>query len=62
MFGSSQTNVPFTVDNNNLKIQTKIGTTRYATQSTAKMVVGLIKNPFHIGKFGSFRISVYDSE
>jgi hypothetical protein len=26
------------------------------------MVVGLIKNPFHIGSFGSFRISVFDSE
>jgi hypothetical protein len=31
MFGSSQSNVPFSVDNNNLKIQTKVGTTRYAT-------------------------------
>ena len=26
------------------------------------MVIGLVKNPIHVGTFGSFRISIFDKD
>lgn len=62
IFGSRSDGVGFFSDSTSMKFSTKEPTTNYAVSSIAKIIVEKIKNPAHIGTFGSFRITVYDKD
>ena len=62
LFGRRTSGVAFTLDSTNMKIETVEPTTRHAVSTIAKMSLAFIKNPVHIGTFGSFRISIYDED
>ena len=51
----------FTMDAKMMKIQTMEPTLKYGVNSIAKMVLKEIANPYHIGTFGSFRITIFDN-
>jgi hypothetical protein len=60
MFGSRTDGVPFVIDGGNMKLETVKGTRRYSTISVATIIVSKIKNPAHVGSYGSFSVKVYD--
>lgn len=62
IFGSRSDGVNFTTDSTSMKVVTLVPTERYSVISIAKIMIEKIKNPAHIGEFGSFRITVFDND
>ena len=60
LFGSRSDNVDFIIDSAAMKIETKQGTQRWSTVSSATIIISKIKNPAFVDAFGSFRIQVFD--
>ena len=60
IFGARNDGVNFTIDSTSMKVMTQEPTRQYAVVSMAKIIIEKIKNPAHIGTFGSFRIIIFD--
>jgi len=61
MFGSRNDNAAFIIDGLDLKVETEDPTVKYSVVSQGTMTVSKVKNPWTVGSYGSFKITIYDN-